>query len=61
MTHRGEDICIYAHTELCFVLFRILHINFINGLRYHDFEIAVRQKVPPSGPTFWSGLEASYH
>ena len=26
-----------------------------------DFEIAVGPKVPPSGPTFWSGFEAPEH
>ena len=29
--------------------------------RKHDFEIVVCSRVPFSGPTFWSGLEAPYY
>ena len=29
--------------------------------RMHDFVIAVGRKGPPSGPIFWSGLEATDH
>ena len=31
------------------------------NFRKHDSEIAVDTKGPPSGPTFWSGLEAPNH